>query len=209
MLTQRYLMSAKNLPAIMGKIVEGTAPGKFTTQHLKGLGFTSSNDRAIIPVLKDLGFLADDGTPTATYHSYRDASRSRQVLGQAVRDAYGDIFTINEKPTEKDRQAIKGKFRSTHNVSDAVAEKQTMTFYALLKLADVSAPPRPKVERRLEKADDDDSLVRQQTKDVAMQPPPGAFSGLRYNIEIHLPATKDVEVYSAIFKSLREHLIES
>jgi hypothetical protein len=31
--------------------------------------------------------------------------------------------------------------------------------------------------------------------------------GLHYNIEIHLPATKDVEVYNAIFKSLREHLI--
>ena len=32
--------------------------------------------------------------------------------------------------------------------------------------------------------------------------------GLHYNIQIHLPATKDVEVYNAIFKSLREHLLE-
>jgi hypothetical protein len=32
--------------------------------------------------------------------------------------------------------------------------------------------------------------------------------GLHYNIQIHLPATKDVEVYNAIFKSLRNHLIE-
>jgi hypothetical protein len=33
-------------------------------------------------------------------------------------------------------------------------------------------------------------------------------SGLHYNIQIHLPATKDVEVYNAIFKSLKEHLFE-
>ena len=32
--------------------------------------------------------------------------------------------------------------------------------------------------------------------------------GLHYNIQIHLPATKDIEVYNAIFKSLKEHLIE-
>jgi hypothetical protein len=31
---------------------------------------------------------------------------------------------------------------------------------------------------------------------------------LNYNIQIHLPPTKDVEVYNAIFKSLREHLLE-
>ena len=31
---------------------------------------------------------------------------------------------------------------------------------------------------------------------------------LHYNIQIHLPATKDVEVFNAIFKSLKEHLLE-
>jgi hypothetical protein len=31
---------------------------------------------------------------------------------------------------------------------------------------------------------------------------------LHYNIQIHLPATKDVEVFNVIFKSLKEHLLE-
>jgi hypothetical protein len=31
--------------------------------------------------------------------------------------------------------------------------------------------------------------------------------GLHYNIQIHLPATKDIEVFNAIFKSLKEHLL--
>jgi hypothetical protein len=31
---------------------------------------------------------------------------------------------------------------------------------------------------------------------------------LHYNIQIHLPATKDVEVFNAIFRSLREHLLD-
>ncbi len=63
MLTARYMTSIKNLPEIMKKVVDGTAPGKFTVAHLKSLGFTSSNDRGIIPLLKDLGFLTADGSP--------------------------------------------------------------------------------------------------------------------------------------------------
>ena len=40
----------------MAKIAEGTAPKKFTLAHLKSLGFTSSNDRGVLALLKDLGF---------------------------------------------------------------------------------------------------------------------------------------------------------
>ncbi len=42
MLTKRYLASTKNLSAIMQKIVDGTAPKTFNTEHLRGLGFKSS-----------------------------------------------------------------------------------------------------------------------------------------------------------------------
>lgn len=36
----------------------------------------------------------------------------------------------------------------------------------------------------------------------------GCVIGLKYDIAIHLPATKDIEVYNAIFKSLRDHLVD-
>ena len=46
-------------------------------------------------------------------------------------------------------------------------------------------------------------------KDGSVQrSPEGRSLGLNYNIQIHLPATKDVEVYNAIFKSLREQIID-
>lgn len=206
MLSSRYMSSVKNLPAIMQKIVEGTAPDKFTVAHLRGIGFKSSNDQSVLPVLKDLGFLTGDGTPTKRYLDYRDKSRSRNVLGQALREAYEDLFHINENLTEADRPAIMGRFKSAHNVSDRVAELQSMTFFGLLKLADISGPKSHHV------------------KEKPTSPPPEAppeiaktagplhqalgFAGLRYNIEIHLPATKDVEVFNAIFKSLKEHLLD-
>jgi len=201
MLTNRYMTSIKNLPAIMQKIIEGTAPSKFTLTHLKGIGFKSSNDQGIIPILKDLGFLTPDGTPTKRYQDYRDKSRSRQVLGEALREAYEDIFHINENPSEKDRTAIEGRFKSVHNAGDVVAARQAMTFLALLKLADLSTPQAKK--KPLERIEEPEKKLPK-TTDLSTLP----FSGLRYNIEIHLPPTKDTEVYNAIFKSLKEHLLD-
>ena len=202
MLSSRYMTSTKNLHAIMKKIVDGTAPPKFTVAHLKGLGFKSSNDQGIIPVLKDLKLLSADGTPTQRYHDYRDPSKSKAVLADALREAYTDIFHLTEKPTDADRAAIKGKFKSTHNVSDQIANLQTATFYSLLKLADLDAtkPTATVLE-----------TPKKQEHEQKHPPPPhmpGAELNLRYNIEVHLPATKDIDVYNAIFKSLKEHLID-
>ena len=203
MLTRRYLPSLKNLQAVLEKIVDGTAPTKFTAEHLRGLGFKSSNDRAITPLLKDLGFLSEDGAPTQRYHEYRDKSRSRAVLGEAIKEAYADLFHIHEKPSATDRQAIRGKFKTTHNVSDRVAEQQTATFLALLKAADLDAATSKKKVRKAKEAEEE----APRTVERASVESPKSLS-LRYNIEIHLPATKDVEVYNAIFKALKAHLGE-
>jgi hypothetical protein len=199
MLTSRYMTSTKNLHAIMKKIVDGTAPPKFTVAHLQGLGFKSSNDQGVLPVLKDLKFLTPDGAPTQRYHDYRDPSKSKAVMAEALREAYGDLFHLAEKPSEADRGAIKGKFLSTHNVSDQIANLQTATFLSLLKLADLDAgKPTSALEKPIKKSEQE------------VKPAAAALSGLnlRYNIEVHLPATKDIDVYNAIFKSLKEHLID-
>lgn len=208
MLTNRYLASQANLPLIMQKIVEGTAPEKFTLEHLKGLGFRSSNDRAFVPLLKDLGFLAADGTPTNLYHDYRDKSRSTTIMAKALLETYADLFTINENPTQNDRPVIEGKFKSTHNATDRVAQQQAATFFALLKLADLPAarraPPSPPAEDR---SGQEQAEVKDRPPSLSNRPVESGSLGLRYNIQVHLPPTKDPEVYNAIFKALREHLL--
>lgn len=206
MLSSRYMVSNKNLPAILQKIVEGAAPDKFTLAHLKGIGFTSSNDQGVIPLLKDLKFLSADGAPTTRYHAYRDKSLSRKVLGEALREAYDDLFHINEHPSESDRQAIIGRFKSTHNATDLVAERQAATFLSLLKLADLPTPGKSTHKHPDHPAITEPAPAKPERPQQLQGIP--AFSGLRYNIEVHLPATKDVEVYNAIFKSLREHLLD-
>ncbi|MEW5684472.1 MAG: DUF5343 domain-containing protein [Pseudomonadota bacterium] len=202
--TNRYLTSAKNLKDIFNKAQHGVPPEKFNNDHLKAIGFASSNDRAVVPLMKDLGFLTGDGTPTQRYRDYRDPARSRAVMAQALREAYPDLFVINEKLSKSDREAVKGRFKSLHDSSESVAEAQTKTFYALLELADLSAPANGAATNKAleEIVTDSKASGDKEATGVGLRSLP-----LNYRFEIQLPATKDVEVFRAIFKALREELI--
>lgn len=205
-----YTQVYGQIPEFLKKIQEGQAPSKFSQQHLKDIGYTSSNHKAFIPLLKAIGFLSPDGSPTSRYHSYRDHSQSRLVMGEAIKEAYADLFLIKSHPKKGDMALIQGKFKSTHNSSDTASERMAKTFFALLALADIdhigATPPitdTPQAEPEAEPEAD-----AQVANTVPLNLPKNiATPGLHYNIQIHLPATKDVEVFNAIFKSLKEHLI--
>ena len=122
------------------------------------------------------------------------------MVVQALREAYSDIFLIKQNPSAEDRDAIQGKFKSYHNVSDNVAKLMTNTFLALLGEADLTAGPQVAREKT-------PTPEKPTDKSAIATPLPTSLPALHYNIQIHLPATKDIEVYNAIFKSIREHLM--
>jgi hypothetical protein len=204
-LTSTYLVGSGKVKEFFSKIKDGQAPDQFSIQLIKDWGFSSSNDRAYLPLLKALGFLSPDGKPTSRYHNYRDHSQSRRVMAEALREAYQDIFLIKEIPTQADKEAISGKFKSYHNVTENVASLMTKTFLALSDLADFKNDDRTKKHHVTQTSETVPEPPATQNNQAQLRPPPG----LHYNIQIHLPATKDVEVYNAIFKSLREHLYDN
>jgi hypothetical protein len=206
-LANAYVLGYGKIPELFTKIRDGQAPEQFSHQLLKDWGFGSSNDRQFVQLLKAIGFLAPDGKPTSRYHAYRDHSQSRTVMAEALREAFGDIFLIKATPSKDDKDAIQGKFKSFHNASDRVAQLMTNTFLALLGLADVTTRTKPEQTKTEEHKKGEESSPPAQGAESghqALRTP-----GLHYNIQIHLPATKDVEVYNAIFKSLKEHLFEA
>ncbi len=203
-LTNAYVQIYGQLSDFFKQIAEGQAPERFTRQHLKDLGFGSSTHHALIPLLKALGFLSSEGMPTSRYYEHRSTAQSRYVMAEALREAYGDLFVLKARPTDADKALIQGKFKSTHNVSDRLAQLMASTFFSLLSLADldVVAPTKPK-PKKPPKERVEEEKPKAEIPEVQLAVP----LGLHYNIQIHLPATKDIEVFNAIFKSLKEHLI--
>ena len=127
-LTEAYVQTPGVIPELFRQIRQGQAPTQFTVQHLKDLGYGSSNHRLFLPLLKALGFLTADGTPTARYSEYRDETQSRRVLADALKQAYADLLVLRSKPSDGDRALFEGKFKSAHNTSDRMAKLMASTF---------------------------------------------------------------------------------
>ncbi|WP_372655972.1 DUF5343 domain-containing protein [Halobacteriovorax sp.] len=202
-LISTYAMSPSKIPDFFSSIQKGQAPSKFTHQYLKDIGFKGTNDRPFIKLLKDLKFLTSDGTPTQKYHEYRDSSKSKSVLGQTLKEAYSDLFVIIEKPSQSDRSQIEGKFKSNFNSTDDLAKRRASTFFALLEIADIE-----QIGLTQDITQESETGKSTDTPTQTHQPLHLKSAGFHYNIQVHLPATKDIEVYNSIFKSIKENLFE-
>ena len=182
-------------------------------KFLENLGFTSTNDRLFIGILKDLGFLNRDGAPQPRYFEFLDRTRSKQVLAQAIREAFSEVFAINTRANELSVEELKNKLRTLYagTKTDLNIAK---TFRALCDYADFTMPPAPQESAKTETPTQPVSITKQ-VPPPSLVPPSAAgvssgkiaVSGLQYHINIVLPDTRDQAVYDAIFKSVRKHLV--
>ena len=71
-----YTPSPKNVTDFFNKMKSiGIPQTKVTRNSIKQYGFTSSNDRYLIGVLKSLGFLSADNLPAERWQDYRSIFR--------------------------------------------------------------------------------------------------------------------------------------
>ncbi|MGC3994856.1 MAG: DUF5343 domain-containing protein [Propionicimonas sp.] len=211
-----YLTSFKNLPAILKAIQGAQAPERFTQKFLEGLGFPSSNDRTVINVLKALGFLDESGLPQRRYHAYLDQTQSALVLAAGLRDAYADLFRVNKNAHTMSTNDVKNKMKTLSEgaFTDRVLTQMAGTFTTLVKEADFSTPSSTDQVEKLDGANDgndNNGSGDQNTGQMRLPPPAPAkdspiFGSLTYNINLHLPESRDPAVYNALFKALRDHL---
>jgi hypothetical protein len=206
--TSAYLYTANTLPQILEAIQRAQVPPKFTNPFLQALGFKSTNDRAFINVWKGLGFLDGSSTPTEHYKAFRDKAIAKGVLARQIRLAYKGLFGVDENAQNLTAEVIKGKLATLTGKDDTVLKKMAATFKALCKEADFTAAdnlPKKTVSPEDPARAAAEVVVESPALDQVTPRLPGlAFS---HTININLPATRDVAVYDAIFKSIREHLL--
>src|ERR1039458_8916557 len=150
-LSNAYLMTSKHLEGILAAIRNAQAPEKFSIKFLESLGFISTNDRLIIGVLKALGLLDEASVPTQRYFEFLDDTQSKSVLAQGMREAYADLFRVNNKANEMSEAEVKNKLKTLlqGSKSENVLRLMAMTFAALCKSADfskIAAAPKQEKE---------------------------------------------------------------
>ncbi len=212
-LPDSYTLKTGSIQSYFDAMLDAQPPERFSTKFLENLGFTSTNDRLFIGILKDLGFLNRDGTPQQRYFDFMDRSRSKAVLAEGIREAFADLFAVNTKANAFTVADAKNKLRTLYagKKTDLVIGNVAKTFRALCDYADFTAATQP----RPEKAAIAEAPAPSAEPVIAARPQPEEHpqnlgrirvSGLQYHVNIVLPETRDQAVFDAIFKSLREHL---
>lgn len=210
-LIEQYLITPKNLEAFFNAIINAQAPQKVTQKFIENLGFKSTNDRLLIGILKGIGFTDSNGVPQNSYYQFLDQSESKFVLADAIRDAYSDLFAINKHANTMTVTEVKNKLKTLFqgSKSDNVLGFMANTFVALCKFADFSQ--RPQVQIEVDRMPTIPQPMPNQQNNSGNNIPEVVSKNfsteLHYNIQIHLPETRDSTVYDAIFKSLKEHLL--
>jgi len=139
-------------------------------------------------------------------------------LAEAIQEAYGDLFAVNLKANELSVAEVKNKLRTLTQGknSDNVIALMANTFKALVDYAEWL----PEAQKKTPKKEDDAKKAQgAPASPTAEKPAEGdgqeqeedasvkvRKTQLHYNIQIHLPESRDQAVYDAIFKSLRKHL---
>ena len=214
-LPDSYALKPNAVPAYFDAILDAGPPERFSVKFLENLGFTSTNDRLFIGILKDLGFLNRDGAPQPRYFEFLDRSRSKQILAEGIREAYGDLFAINTRANDLGAEEVKNKLRTLYKgkKTDLVIGNIARTFRALCDYADFATPLPSRESSKVEASSEaTTTAIPDQPLNTGIQEksrdPFGKItvSGLQYHLNIVLPDTRDQAVYDAIFKSLREHL---
>lgn len=195
-----YVVTQAKLTTFISKIPEMAVPSKINGDYLVSIGYKSSNDRAIISLLKSLGFIDSNGVPLQSYKDYRDKSKSKKIMANAIKKAYAPFFKIYPDAQDKDEEAIRNVISSNTTSGKEVANRIYSTFKTLVTLSDFSD------DETVSTSDNAGTAPLSPLKDVAIKSEKQPII-LNINIQLSLPETKDPEVYKNLFESMNKYIL--
>lgn len=212
-LPDSYTIKPGAIPEYFKAIINAEAPERFSTKFLESLDFKSTNDRLLIGIMKELGFIDTDGIPKPRYFELLDKTKWKTILGLAIKDSYSALFAVNKDANTLSVDEVRNKLRTLYagGKKDTVITNIAKTFRALCDEADFPSSQGQVVSVEIplsEQASPETTATNGTTSKTYQLPTTdkALLSSLQYHINIVLPESRDQAVYDAIFKSLRDHL---
>jgi Family of unknown function (DUF5343) len=201
-----YTSSAGVLRRVLGKIPTSEKPSIFTSDFLGTvLNATGGAARPIIPILKSTGMLNQNGSPTELYSQFQTESGRPTAALQALRNGYGEIFKRNTYAHKADEAALTDVIVQVTGLpgTDQIVRYIYSTFQAFQELAKGAKEAQgDEAAGDGRTGGDDNDGVSERSPEVR-----NGKLNLAYNINVVLPETTNVEVYNAIFRSIKGNLL--
>jgi Family of unknown function (DUF5343) len=203
-------------------------PAIVSSETLKKLEIAPNNETYVLNILKFVGVLdaenkkTNDSTQIFNKH---DDAEFQQGFAKLVEKSYHELFALHGDGAWALRvNKLISFFRNHDSTSDIVGKRQATTFQTLANLSGkATAAPAQAPSKSVGNGSKVTKPVKQiktvSTKSDTTAVPPagqsrddvnksaGAPMALTVRVEINLPAGGDQKTYDAIFKSIRENLL--
>lgn len=225
MATLPYVTATGNIERAFSSIKQAATPTTISQDFVKTiLQIPGGSGNQMTSFLKKIGFVAADGTPTSMYNRFRspDPETSGAAAAEALKFGYGPLYSRNEYMHQLSDEKLRGLIIEETGAGgdSSVATMILNCIKAIKKHANFHA------KNRAITVDVPDSST---WRGSDVKPGQGGSSGnnggvdleniaslsggmglnLAYTINLNLPATSDISVFNAIFKSLKENLLKN
>ena len=198
-----YTLVPGKIKALLAKIREVNKPQKVIRTWLESVGFNSSNDRTLMPVLSYLNFIDSSNVPTARWMEYRGQEPGK-VLAGAIQKSYSELYDTYPDAHNRSLQEIEAVIKSKTTVGQDLVSRMTNTFKNLCAEADFSGGEE-KVQKPKPPAPDSDHKELEHGK-VGAPTGERGFPSLHIDIQVHITPDTSADQIDKIFESIAKHL---
>jgi len=201
-----YVTATGNVEKALLGIKSAATPPKVTQDFVKTiLKIRGGSGDQMTSLLRKIGFVNADGTPSEIYTRFRNSSSAGAAAQDSLRYGYAPLFKRNEYWPTLDDEPLRGLIieETGQDADSNVVTLILNTIKPIRKFATSEKRDDNKPAGQPPLASPDMPMLqthRSQEQTIGLR--------LGYTINLNLPATSDIAVFNAIFKSLKENLLQ-
>jgi hypothetical protein len=201
-----YVSSPGNIDKALSGIKSAAVPDRVSQDFVKTiLQISGGSGTQMTSFLKKLGLANSDGSPNEVYKKFRNPTTSGVAMAGAIKHAYAPLYIRNEFMHELSDSELLGLIvEETGQSHDSQSVKLT---FSCIKHLKTFANFNTKVSEQEIQAEKKSELPAVTPTTTNERHTRSLGLNLGYTINLNLPATSDPEVFDAIFRSLKEHLL--
>ena len=199
-----------NVTKALDGIANAATPDRVSQDFVKEiLKIPGGSGDQMTAYLKKIGLANPDGTPTSLYKKFRNLNTRGIAAAEALKHGYSELYKRNEYTHELSDAKLKGLIIEVTGLEhDSPTVSNTASCFKRIK-AYASFNEAEQTTEVIESTTNSENIEVPQIPQQIQLPPSNQGVGLNlgYTINLNLPATSDIAVFNAIFKSLKENLL--
>lgn len=210
MATLPYVTAPGNVEKALLAIRTAATPPTVSQDFVKSiLQIKGGSGNQITAYLRKIGFVGPDGAPSALYKTFRNTSTAGNAAAAALKIGYAPLYARNEyMHTLKDEQLRGLIIEETGSAEESTTVGSILScIKGIKKFATFNTTAFEVVEGDIDKGANKGAQPDGPPQSGKAEKSAGVGLNLAYTINLNLPATSDIAVFNAIFKSLKENLL--